>query len=125
MEKESEETAGNSFNWREYLDAVLKRIWIVILTMALGAGAALYVVNGHEPAYQARSVLFIQDQPNRVLDTMKPLVDGQFGNTDMINTMVDGLLSSSFALRVVNAHKLNTDPDFLRSAGIEDASISP
>jgi capsular exopolysaccharide synthesis family protein len=66
----------------------------------------------------------IADDQNRVLDTVKPVVEGQFQNAEMINTMIDGLISYSFAQRIVEHLHLNTDRDFLSAAGIDDKSLS-
>jgi capsular exopolysaccharide synthesis family protein len=124
MATESEENPEVSFNWGEYLDAVIKHLWIVVLAVIIGGVVATVLVSKQVVTYEARAVLMISDDQNRVLDSVKPVVDGQFENADMINTMIDSLLSYSFAQRIVERLHLNTDRDFLRSAGIEDKSLS-
>ncbi|MDD5200111.1 MAG: polysaccharide biosynthesis tyrosine autokinase [Terrimicrobiaceae bacterium] len=75
--------------------------------------------------YEARAVVFIAEKQSPVLDSVKPVVDGQFRNADMINTMVDVLGSYPFALRVVDRLKLNNDTAFLKSASIDEKRVPP
>ncbi len=124
MIAETESNGNGSFNLKEYYQAVVGRIWLPILGLILGCLLAAFLVSRHENLYRAKSVLFIEDQSTRVLDSMKPLVEEQFHNADMINTMVDILGGFPFALRVTERLKLNNDLAFLNVAGIDERSVT-
>ncbi len=111
-------------DWQEYLHAVYERLWIVLLCLVIGAiGAAVYM-NSQRQLYQARSVLFIEQEQSSsrggVLDKMQGVREDQIYSMDMINTVVDLLRSYSFAQRVVNRLKLQEDPRFL--AGLPEGT---
>jgi succinoglycan biosynthesis transport protein ExoP len=100
-------------DWREYYHAVRKRLWMVILCVVLGGiGAAIYM-NGQRQTFQARSVLFIEQEQSRVLEKVQSVREEQILSLDMINTVVDLLRSFPFAERVATRLKLNADPRFL------------
>jgi succinoglycan biosynthesis transport protein ExoP len=100
-------------DWQEYYHAVRKRLWMVILCVVLGGiGAAIYM-NGQRQTFQARSVLFIEQEQSRVLEKVQSVREDQILSLDMINTVVDLLRSFPFAERVATRLKLNADPRFL------------
>jgi polysaccharide biosynthesis transport protein len=123
-ESDSTGGGGGTFNWREYYQAIVGRLWLPAIGLILGAGLSVFLISKHEDSYHARAVLFIEEQSTRVLDNMKPLVDEQFHNADMINTMVDILGGFPFALKVTERLKLNSDYAFLSSAGISKRNVS-
>ena len=108
------ESAG--LDWQELYHAVRERLWILILCIVLALiGAAVYM-NGQKLTFQARSVLFIeQDNSGGLFDPskIKDLHTDGIQTLDMINTVVDLLRSPSFAERVAGRLKLQDDPRFL------------
>jgi succinoglycan biosynthesis transport protein ExoP len=101
-------------DWQEYFHAVRERLWIVMLCLVIGAIAAAVYMNGQRQRYQARAVLFMeQEQNSRVLDKMQGLREDQVFSMDMINTVVDLLRGYSFAQRVATRLNLQKDPRFL------------
>ncbi|MGB8168168.1 MAG: polysaccharide biosynthesis tyrosine autokinase [Chthoniobacteraceae bacterium] len=99
-------------DWREYYVAVRERFWVVLLCLALGAiGAAIYA-SRQVPRFEARAVLFLEQEQDRVLKDVKGVREEQISTVDMINTKVDLLRSYSFAQRVSERLKLNEDPGF-------------
>jgi succinoglycan biosynthesis transport protein ExoP len=85
-----------------------------MLCLVIGAIAAAVYMNGQRQRYQARAVLFMeQEQNSRVLDKMQGLREDQVFSMDMINTVVDLLRGYSFAQRVATRLNLQKDPRFL------------
>src|SRR5262245_5374149 len=100
-------------DWRESYHAIRERFWLVLLCLALGAiGAAIYV-SRLEVRFQARSVLFIELEQERVLKDVKAVAENRIVSLDMINTVVDVLRGYPFAQRVATQLKLNEDNLFL------------
>ena len=104
--------APSGRDWREYLFAVRQKLWLVLLCLALGAiGSAIYM-SRQVQRFQARAVLFLEQEQDRVLKDVKSVREEQIATIDMINTKVDLLRSYSFAQRVSDRLKLNEDPRF-------------
>ena len=105
--------ASDGLDWGEYYHALRKRLWIVLLCAVLGAiGAAVYM-NGQQRVFQARSVLFFQQEQNHVLDKVEGVNPERISNLDMVNTIVDKLRGFQYAERVANRLHLQKDPRFL------------
>ncbi len=122
------ELAGGSrsqeTDWRAYYHAVRERIWIPLLCLVLGAiGAAIYI-SRQETKFQARSVLFIEQEQDRVLSGVEGVRKEQITSVDMINTVVDLLRSYPFALRVAERVKLHEDPRFREGLGPQTAPVT-
>ncbi|MEO7931678.1 MAG: polysaccharide biosynthesis tyrosine autokinase [Chthoniobacterales bacterium] len=92
-----------------YYHAVQERLWIVLLCLVLGAIGAAIKVAMTVPKFQARSVLFLEQEQNKVLNNVKEVRDEQVGSLDMINTVVDLLGSYTFAERVSKRIEWNDD----------------
>ncbi len=111
-----------AIDWQEYLHAIRERLWIVLLCLALGGiGAAIFISRQVE-TFQARSVLFIEQEGSRVLEKMQGVSADQINSLDMINTLVDFLRSYPFALRVSQLMSLKDDPRFPTAPTAEDAA---
>ncbi len=108
--------SSKSADWQEYLHVIRSRFWVVLLVLVLsGIGAAIFM-NRQEVRFQARSVLFLEQEQDRVLKDVKGVREESIGSLDMINTVVDLLCSYSFAQRVAERLKLNKEPRFLATA---------
>jgi capsular exopolysaccharide synthesis family protein len=83
-----------------YFHAVRERLWIVLLCLALGGIAAAIKVSLTVPKYQARSVLYLEQELDKVMKDVESVRKDTVGSLDMINTVVDLLGSYSFAERV-------------------------
>ncbi len=104
------ESAGT--DWHGYYHAVRQRLWIVLLTVVLGGIFAAIYLSGQETVFRARSVLFLEQEQDRVLKDVKGVREEQIRSLDMINTIVDQLGSYPFAQRVAERMKLADDPIF-------------
>ena len=104
---------GEGLDWREYYHALRKRLWIVLLCTVLGAIAAAVYMNGQQRTYQARSVLFFQQEQSHVLDKVEGVSPERIANLDMVNTVVDVLRGFPYAERVATRLRLQKDPRFL------------
>ncbi len=104
----------HGIDWQACFHAVRERLWIVVLCLVLGAmGAAAFLLNQRQQ-FQARSVLFIEQEQSRVLDKVQGVGQEQILSLDMINTVVDLIRSYPFAQRVATRLNLQKDPRFLR-----------
>ena len=102
-------------DWQDLIHAIRERLWMVILCLALAAIAATLYMRSQRQEYQARSVLFIEQTAQNVLDKthVQAVQDDTIVSIDMINTVVDLLRSFPFAERVAARMKLQKDPRFL------------
>ena len=104
-------------DWREYYQVIRERFWVVLLFLTLsGIGAAIYM-SRQEAKFQARAVLFLEQEQDRVLKDVKGVREEAIASIDMINTVVDLLSSYPFAQRVAERAKLNEDVRFSTAAG--------
>jgi len=116
---------GSTFDLQEYYNAVIDRLWLVILCIVLGGAFAAFHLRGRETQYQARSVLFLEQKEESVFGSkVQGVREDRIQSIEMINTVVDVLRGFPFARRVADHLKLNKDPDFLRAAGITQKEIS-
>ena len=113
------DTRSQGDKFADYLHAIRARWWIVILCLVLGAIGAAIKLAVTVPKYQARSVLFLEQEQNKVLSNVKEVRDEQIGSLDMINTVVDLLGSYSFAERVNKRIEWNDD----QNRAIKDPDI--
>ena len=103
----------HGIDWQACFHAVRERIWILILCAVLGAIAATAYLTNQRQQFQARSVLFIEQEQSRVLDKVQGLGQDQIISADMINTVVDLIRGYPFAQRVAARLNLQKDPRFL------------
>ena len=106
--------AQQGIDWQACFHAVRERLWIVVLCLVLGAMATTAFLLNQRQQFQARSVLFIEQEQSRVLDKVQGVGQEQILSLDMINTVVDLIRSYPFAQRVAARLNLQKDPRFLR-----------
>ena len=105
---------GGGIDWQACFHAVRERLWILILCVIIGAVAATAYVTHQRTVFQARSVLFIEQEQAHVLgDKVSGLREDQILSIDMINTVVDLIKGYQFAQRVAARLNLQKDPRFL------------
>lgn len=115
------EPASDPTDWRDYYHAIHDRLWIVILCTVLGAVGAAFKLSMDETMYRARTVLFIEQDKDRILGSkVESVRDDQIRTIDMINTLVDTLGGYPLAVKVSETLKLNTDPAFIAAAKLKD-----
>ena len=102
-------------DWREYYQVIRERFWVILLFLALAGIAAATYMARQEARYQARAVIFLEQEQNRVLKDVRGVREESIASLDMINTVVDLLCSYPFALRVAERMKLHEDTRFLAS----------
>ncbi|MBE2179345.1 MAG: polysaccharide biosynthesis tyrosine autokinase [Chthoniobacterales bacterium] len=102
------------FDWRHYLHIVLEKWWIVCLCLLLGGILSAFLISREQALYAARSVLFIEQQREQVLDgRVQAVRDDAIRSIDMINTVVETLNSYPMAERVAKRLELASDPAFV------------
>ena len=102
-------------DWREYYQVIRERLWVVLLFLALSGIAAGIYMSRQEAQFQARAVIFLEQEQDRVLSNVKGVREEAIASLDMINTVVDLLCSYPFALRVTEHMKLQDDTRFVAS----------
>ena len=106
-------------DWQASFHAVRERLWILILCAVIGGIAATAFLTNQRQQFQARSVLFIEQEQARVLgDKVQGLREDSILSIDMINTVVDLIKGYQFAQRVAARLQLQKDPRFL--AGLRE-----
>ncbi len=103
------DTRSQGDKFTDYYYAVKHRFWVVLLCLVLGGIGAAIKLATTVPQFQSRSVLFLEQEQNKVLAGVKEVRDEQIGSLDMINTVVDLLGSFSFAERVAKRVEWNDD----------------
>ena len=112
--EDSPHATQGGIDWQACFHAVRERLWILILCTVLGAIASTAYLTNQRQQFQARSVLFIEQEQARVLgDKVQGLREDQILSLDMINTVVDLISSYQFAQRVAVRLNLQKDPRFL------------
>ncbi len=100
-------------DWRYYLHVIVEKWWIVCLCLLLGAIFSIFLISREKSLYAARSVLFIEQQKEQVLnDRVRTVRDDAIRSIDMINTIVETLNSFPMAVRVAKRFELAKDPVF-------------
>lgn len=90
----------------EYWKIIAKRLWLIILLMALAGSAAAYYTNQQVNQYQTSTTLFIN--PGQV----SPLVPGEFAGSSriesLVNTYAELMRTRSFVERVADEMQQET-----------------
>ena len=102
-------------DWREYYQAIREKLWVVLLSLVLTAIAAAIYMARQEAKFQARAVIFLEQEQDRVLKDVKGVREEAIASLDMINTVVDLLCREPFAQRVAERMKLTEDTRFVAS----------
>lgn len=101
------------FDWRYYLHVIVEKWWLVCLCLLLGAIFSIFLISREKSLYAARSVLFIEQQKEQILnDRVRTVRDDAIRSIDMINTIVETLNSYPMAVRVAKRLELAKDPAF-------------
>jgi capsular exopolysaccharide synthesis family protein len=108
------DASAEFFDLRQWLQVIIDRWWVVCLTLLVGIVLSVFLLSQEKPNFRASTVLFIQEQRERVLnDGLESVRDESIRTVDMINTIVDSLNSYSLAERVVQKLNLSDDPSFI------------
>ncbi len=107
--------SSEPFDWRYYLHVIFEKWWIVTLCLLCGGILSVFFISREQTLYAARSVLFIEQQREQVLDRMKSVREDEVRSIDMINTMVETLNSYPMAERVARRLELAGDAAFAKA----------
>jgi len=101
------------FDWRYYLHVIGERWWLVCLFLLLGGILSAFLISREQTLYAARSVMFIEQQTEKVLNgQMQSVRNDEVRSIDMINTVVETFNGYPMAERVAKRLELTTDPAF-------------
>ena len=121
--------SSEPFDWRYYLHVVLERWWLVCLALLLGAILSVFLISREKTLYGARSVLFIEQQREQILnERVQTVRDDEIRSIDMINTIVETLNSYPMAERVSRRLELASDPAFAKAVSWDagrDGEMTP
>ena len=106
---------SHASDWREYYQVIRERLWVILLFLVLSGIAAATYIARQEARFQARAVIFLEQEQDRVLKDVKGVREEAIASLDMINTVVDLLCSTPFAQRVAEHMKLHEDTRFVAS----------
>ena len=116
--------ADSPFDWRIYYQAIIDRIWIVVVCGVIGFAIGGFQLTKQETRYASRAVIFLEQDKQRVLGgSVQSVVDTQVRSLDMLNTVVATLKTYPFALRVAERLKLGKNQLFLRTTRVGKAEI--
>ncbi|HTH99761.1 MAG TPA: polysaccharide biosynthesis tyrosine autokinase [Acidisoma sp.] len=93
-----------------------RRLWIILLALAVVVGGAFYVVDRMPKLYTSQASLIIEPQRTQVSDLQAISNDAE-DIASLMRTQIDILSSPSLALGVVRALNLTHDPDFVLHGG--------
>ncbi|GAB0117733.1 GumC family protein [Acidisoma sp. 7E03] len=93
-----------------------RRLWLIVLALVLGIGAALAAVERMPKLYTAEASLIIEPQRTQVSDLQAISNDAE-DSASLMRTQIDILSSPSLALGVVKALDLTKDPEFMPKPG--------
>ena len=105
-------TAKGGVDWMEYLFAVKKHLWLVVLTTVLGVGWSIVQLARTTPVYAAKAVLLIEQRAAQVV-RMEAVDQADARYLDVMNTLVETMRSRTLLQRVVDNLNLQDNPDFL------------
>ena len=71
--------SAKTVDWREYYHAIKSRFWVVLLFLVLSGIGATIFAKRQEPRFQARSVLFLEQEQDRVLKDVKGVREESIG----------------------------------------------
>ena len=90
----------------EYMGAILRRWWLVLLVAAMAVALALFASLMMTPQYRATTTLQIQREPLKVVDMQDLLPAESPMDRDFYQTQYELLMSRTLARRVIGRARL-------------------
>ena len=100
--------------------ALMRRWWLILITLVVLNGAAFYGIQNLTPRYTASAELIVSAREEQVVD-LKAVLSGLSGTTDVIESEIQVLRSREIARSVVQQLNLDQMPEFnpsLRPPGL-------
>ncbi len=107
--------------FKDYVKAIRKHRWLIIMATALVTALASYVVSGMTPVYRATSTLLIETQQTGPMN-IDELIGIDTNNREYYQTQFEILKSRKLARRVVHEMGLLEHPEFKPPISVEMVS---
>lgn len=109
---------------RDYFDIVLKRKWIVFITVTIAVSAVGFYSFTSPKIYQAGTTLLIEKQIPQITERMEDVYTREIRDTEYYQTQYSLLVSRSLAERVMKKLNLGSEPEFISADDPINALIS-
>jgi exopolysaccharide transport family protein len=113
-------SSGETIDVERLIAAFRRRLWLFLAVAGVIAAALLFVMLRQTPMYTATANVMINTRTEKVVDS-QAVLSGLTADTGTVDTEVEILKSPQLAESVVDALKLNQDPEFnatLQSPGL-------
>jgi succinoglycan biosynthesis transport protein ExoP len=90
---------------------LLRRSWMVVLPMVLGAAAAVWLVNRLPKTYLAQGSVYVSSQAPVVLD-IRAVAPEETRDLEQMRSVEQGISASTLLMKVIEANGLAQDPGF-------------
>lgn len=108
-----EPPTGNSpIDFRELVQLLSERWWLVLLVGLLAGGSAFYLMSEAKARFSSKAVLQVAQEDQRLLG-IDEVLRQDLRASEVLNTIVANIKNSSVMLRVVRANNLTVDPAFV------------
>ena len=94
------------------LGMLIRRSWIVVLTVVLGAAAALWLAGRMPKIYRAAGSVYVGSQAPEVLD-IRAVAPEETRDLEQMRSVEQGMSASTLLMRVIDANGLADDPAFV------------
>ncbi|HWW25269.1 MAG TPA: Wzz/FepE/Etk N-terminal domain-containing protein [Caulobacter sp.] len=111
MTSRSGGSSGETIDVERLIAAFRRRLWLFLGVAAAVAAALLFVMLRQTPTYTATANVMINTRQEKVVES-QAVLSGLTADTSVIDTEVEVLKSPQLAERVVDALKLDQDPEF-------------
>ncbi len=102
---------------------LLRRSWMVLLPMLLGAGLLLWVAGRMQKTYRAHGSVYVSNKAPVVLE-IRAVAPEETSDLEQLRSVEEGLASSTLMMRVIDRHGLDKDPGFAKPGMGQEALVS-
>jgi uncharacterized protein involved in exopolysaccharide biosynthesis len=104
-------SSGETIDVERLIAAFRRRLWLFLAVGGVIAAALLFVMLRQTPMYTATANVMINTRTEKVVDS-QAVLSGLTAGTGTVDTEVEVLKSPQLAATVVDALKLDKDPEF-------------
>jgi capsular exopolysaccharide synthesis family protein len=99
---------------RLYFSHMWRQRWIISAFTVAGIVICLYMISGLKPTYRASALLLLQGQEQNAIPTQMAVVPLEPPDLETVNAEIAVIKSRPFAEKIIDALKLETNPEFAR-----------
>lgn len=116
--------AGDQLNLRELWRAILRRKWLLALTVVLVTGGAFVFAKQQVKMYAAETLIHIQARDAQVIQ-IEGVVEEMVADAATIESEIELIHSRDFLIRTIERMGLQDDPEFNPALAAADQEPSP